>query len=74
MSVHRVSGNRITVYFSSEQVEWLNEIALARSTSVSDILRRLVDETRGAYLTPADARSAETNATNETGTKDEETF
>ena len=49
---------KVTVTFSEEQIEWLNGTAAARSTSVSDIIRRLIDETRGAYLTPPDARTA----------------
>lgn len=49
---------RITVAFNEAQDRWLNEMAIERCCSVSDILRRLVDETRGAYLTPQDARLA----------------
>jgi hypothetical protein len=48
----------VTVTLSDEQIEWLNGTAAAYSTSVSDIIRRLIDETRGAYLTPAEARTA----------------
>lgn len=53
---HGISIDRVTVNVSSEQIAWLNETARERATSASDIVRRLIDETRGAYLTPADAR------------------
>jgi hypothetical protein len=56
MSAHGITVAKVTVTFSPEQIDWLNWIASARSTSVSDIIRRLIDETRGAYLTPPDAR------------------
>jgi hypothetical protein len=59
MSTHGISVPKVTVTFSDEQVEWLNETAKQRSASVSDIIRRLIDETRGAYLTPPDARLAQ---------------
>lgn len=61
MTKHRggITVPKVTVTFSPEQIEWLNVVAKERSASVSDIIRRLIDETRGAYLTPADARTAE---------------
>jgi len=52
MCTHGITVPKVTVTFSTEQIEWLNDIAKQRSTSVSDIIRRLIDETRGAYLTP----------------------
>ena len=58
MSSHGLTVPKATITFSQEQIDWLNAIAVERSTSVSDIIRRLVDETRGAYLTPPDARTA----------------
>ena len=58
MSSHGITVPKVTVTFSQEQIDWLNAIAVERSTSVSDIIRRLVDETRGAYLTPRRARIA----------------
>ena len=58
MSTHGITGSKVTVTFSQEQIEWLNQTASERATSVSDIIRRLVDETRGAYLTPLNARVA----------------
>ena len=58
MSTHGVRVPKVTVSFAPEQVDWLNVIARRHSTSVSDIIRRLIDETRGAYLTPPDARTA----------------
>ena len=53
---HGISIDRVTVNVSSEQIAWLNEVAKSRATSASDIVRRLIDETRGAYLTPGGAR------------------
>lgn len=58
MSTHGISVPKVTVTLSDEQIEWLNGTATAYSTSVSDIIRRLIDETRGAYLTPPEARTA----------------
>lgn len=58
MRGHGISVPKVTVTLSETQIEWLNAIAGAHSTSVSDIIRRLIDETRGAYLTPPDARTA----------------
>ena len=58
MSAHGITVPKVTVTFSREQIKWLNWMADEYSTSVSDIIRRLIDETRGAYLTPAEARTA----------------
>jgi hypothetical protein len=58
MSTHGVTADRVTVNVSKDQIDWLNETAARYGVSVSDIIRRLIDETRGAYLTPADARVA----------------
>jgi hypothetical protein len=59
MSVRGVSIHKVTIKFSADQINWLNAVSKERNISVSDIIRRLIDETRGAYLTPADARLAE---------------
>ena len=56
MSTHGVTSNRITFNVSSEQIEWLNDLANRYGIAVSDVMRRLIDETRGAYITPADVR------------------
>ena len=56
MSTHGVRADRVTLSISAEQQEWLNTLADRRGVSVSDILRRLIDETRGAYITPSTAR------------------
>jgi Ribbon-helix-helix protein, copG family len=56
MSTHGIRVDRVTLTVSPEQQEWLNDLANRRGISVSDILRRLIDETRGAYITPATAR------------------
>ena len=58
MSAHGLTVPKATITFSQEQIEWLNQTAEERASSVSDIIRRLVDETRGAYLTPRKARIA----------------
>jgi predicted CopG family antitoxin len=58
MSSYGITVDKVTVTFSREQIDWLNAIAERRSTSFSDIIRRLIDETRGAYLTPRKARLA----------------
>jgi hypothetical protein len=56
MSTHGIRINRVTFNVSEEQLEWLNDLAGRRGISVSDIMRRLIDETRGAYITPSHAR------------------
>ena len=56
MSTHGIRADRVTLSISAEQQEWLNALADRRGVSVSDILRRLIDETRGAYITPSTAR------------------
>ena len=58
MSSHGITVAKVTVTFSPDQIDWLNWMADERRTSVSDIIRRLIDETRGAYLTPPDVRTA----------------
>jgi hypothetical protein len=59
MSAKGIHISRITFNANAEQVEWLNALASQRGLAVSDILRRLIDETRGAYITPAEARRAQ---------------
>jgi hypothetical protein len=39
--------NRITVNFSEGATEWLNQEAKRRNLSVSELIRRIVDELRG---------------------------
>jgi hypothetical protein len=56
MSAKGIKVNRVTFNASAEQLEWLNALASQHAVAVSDILRRLIDETRGAYITPAEAR------------------
>jgi hypothetical protein len=58
MSTHGIRADRVTLSVNPEQQEWLNGMAARYGVSVSDILRRLIDETRGAYLTPSDARAS----------------
>lgn len=57
---------KVTVTLSEDQIDWLNHVADERQASVSDIIRRLIDETRGAYLTPARARLANLTERKET--------
>jgi hypothetical protein len=45
-------GNRLNVIFSDEAIGWLEQEAAKRATSLSDMVRRIVDETRGAYIVP----------------------
>jgi hypothetical protein len=59
MSAKGITVHRVTFNASDEQVEWLNALAARHSVAVSDVLRRLIDETRGAYITPAEARRAQ---------------
>ncbi len=68
MSKHGIRADRVTISVSLEQQEWLNDLAERRGISVADLLRRLIDETRGAYLTPSNARlvSASRKSANET--------
>jgi hypothetical protein len=48
---------RISVTFSIEAAEWLDAEAERRATSLADLIRRIVDETRGAYV--VDQRKAD---------------
>jgi hypothetical protein len=56
MSTHGITSNRITFNVSRDQLDWLNDLAARYGIAVSDVMRRLIDETRGAYITPAGAR------------------
>jgi hypothetical protein len=46
----RENTTRITVTFSADATAWLEKEADKRATSVADLVRRVVDESRGAYL------------------------
>jgi hypothetical protein len=46
MSAPGVTTEKVSFIASKEQLAWLNEAALARSSTVSDVLRRLIDEAR----------------------------
>jgi hypothetical protein len=41
---------RLTVTFSDPAIQWLEQEAVNRAISVADLLRRIVDETRGSYI------------------------
>jgi hypothetical protein len=41
---------RISVTFSAEAAQWLRQQADRRATSLADMIRRIIDEARGAYL------------------------
>jgi hypothetical protein len=49
---------RFSVNFSKETVAWLDEQSKKHNVSVSELIRRIVDETRGAYLVPPGAIDA----------------
>jgi hypothetical protein len=46
----RENTTRITVTFSAEAIAWLEEEAAKRATSLADLVRRIIDESRGAYV------------------------
>jgi hypothetical protein len=48
----KLTTNRIAVIFSDDAVAWIEEEAARRAVSLADLLRRIVDETRGAYIVP----------------------
>jgi hypothetical protein len=50
------STTRITVTFSDDAVTWLQQEADSRAVSVADLLRRIIDETRAAYIVPRSIR------------------
>jgi hypothetical protein len=41
---------RVTITLSLEAADWLNDQARQRAISMSELVRRIVDEVRGAYL------------------------
>ena len=43
---------RLSVSFSPEAVAWLTREADRRAISLTEIVRRIVDEARGEYITP----------------------
>jgi hypothetical protein len=53
MAARGINIDRVSVKVSPDQIAWLNEAAKTHATSVSDVIRRLIDETMGAYITPA---------------------
>lgn len=42
--------NRITINFSDGATDWLNAEARRRNLSVSELIRRIVDELRGDFV------------------------
>jgi len=56
MALMATKTNRITVNFSEDAAAWLNAQAEAHNINTADFLRRLVDETRGAFVLPAPRR------------------
>jgi hypothetical protein len=46
----KLINNRVAVIFSEGAFDWLNDQSQRHNTSVADIIRRIVDETRGAYF------------------------
>ena len=41
---------RISVTFSVDAARWLYDESEARATSLADLIRRIIDETRAAYV------------------------
>lgn len=58
MKGYGITVPKVTVQLGHAQIDWLNWVSGQYGASVSEIIRRLIDETRGAYLTPPDARTA----------------
>jgi hypothetical protein len=48
----REHTTRISVTFSHEAVHWLETEADRRASTLADLVRRIVDETRGSYVVP----------------------
>jgi hypothetical protein len=48
--MERDSKTRVSVTFSVDAMAWLEGEAARRATTVADLVRRVIDETRGAYL------------------------
>jgi predicted DNA-binding ribbon-helix-helix protein len=41
---------RVTINFSDSAMEWLNQEATRRNLSVSELIRRIIDELRGDFV------------------------
>jgi hypothetical protein len=41
---------RLTITFSDPAIQWLEAEAANRAISLADVIRRIVDETRGSYI------------------------
>jgi hypothetical protein len=50
MEERKLTSSRVVVKFSDDANVWLNEQAQRNRISVADAVRRIVDETRGAYF------------------------
>jgi hypothetical protein len=48
----REHTTRISVTFSHEAVRWLETEADRRASTLADLVRRIIDETRGSYVVP----------------------
>jgi hypothetical protein len=44
-------SQRITITFSAQAMKWIDVESKRRAISMSEFVRRLVDETRGDYIT-----------------------
>jgi hypothetical protein len=42
--------SRITINFSDAATQWLNQEATRRNLSISELIRRIVDELRGDFV------------------------
>jgi hypothetical protein len=43
---------RVTIAFSPDAMAWMEKQAERRATTISELVRRLVDETRGSFIAP----------------------
>jgi len=45
--------HRLTVTFSEEAWQWIEAQAIRHAISYAEVVRRVIDETRGAQITPS---------------------
>ena len=45
-------ATRLSITFSAEAYAWLDKEADRRAISIGEMVRRIVDETRGSYIVP----------------------
>ena len=52
-SVQSLETHRLTVTFSEEAWQWIEAQAIRHAISYAEVVRRVIDETRGAQITPS---------------------